>query len=693
MIFAQNLMMYLPVFFYVMLTGMLLLWLRRKNSFSNSAKSGCKTSRIVETLILVCAAVPASVIAAHLTRRYDNILLNLSSFQPAYARTHLILAGIICSILLVSIIFCIFGRTSLAVIIATVILMGYGTLMSRTGYTKTPYFMTLISPKDSWQPVINYTFEMEEDPNKQADLWLDDVHLGKMPLTISGWELYKKTPPLDEKTERKLRSFALGPEKKLCEIRLQVLKSKDNQDGHYWFTHGVEGHFAKVKIADELYGSYGYGNCQALSHGPRYDYKVQIPLSIEARHAKPDIQQMLDNSLNRARKNNYKVDEKWKSDLDKQGEYGWRGLRNAALKEKGFEVLVDNWVKDEYRIGTDSAQQIFERICKQADADEHYHTGFRQGRAIEMIFDKLDYEPIIADFKKAVKSKSQLRYSMGPREMFGKTYTEYTHGKIPGLNNVVQPASISVKRHVLQLLDSKFDAENPGIDNPVEKVITPAILIYRYDLDLAKEFGGSVYENYLLRQYRIHRRIEGIDMGHENYMYENGMHLNKWLYHLVHLDTPAGRKFRNYNSTATRKIAALLTTSMFNHSKHPPEFVFYDLDLGRNSLAVRFWKEYLIAVEDSSPGWEYDKFEKRLKYLLRLGEHATDDMYRQCWQYVNFKSMMGSNRIIKPLDLLTPSRKRFMAKLMLDTIEGNEKVPNNVVLSRQLKDILQKESK
>jgi hypothetical protein len=252
-----------------------------------------------------------------------------------------------------------------------------------------------------------------------------------------------------------------------------------------------------------------------------------------------------------------------------------------------------------------------------------------------MIYDKLDYKPLVDEYVKAVKSGHELRKSHGPREMFGRVYTEYTHGEIDGLDVEVLLGSISVVRHVLQLWDAKLNKENPQEDNLIEREITPAILVYRYDLDLAGEFGGSVYERYLLRQYQWHSQVEGIELGYENVESKGDLQLNKWLYHLVQMDTAGGKEFRKNNAYATKKIAEVIVNSRFNNEKAVPEFIFYDLEAGKNCLAYQFWPEYTLAVEDSFPGWENDKLKKRFTYLANLGELATFEMYMDCWRKID----------------------------------------------------------
>ena len=653
------LMIFLPLVFLLLMLGGVWGWLRRKDACAKSAAMGCGVSRRVEGLIFLAAAVVSAVVALRLNRYYGVVLYRLDELRPEYARTHVILAAVICLVLVAGFIACLRGRTSLAVVLSLVTVISYAGVMNRCPMNQVGYLMTLIAPEGSWEPIIKYTFKLKYPEDEPAELWLNDIYMGKLPLTISGRQLYTKITEPGKEAEKGFRKAARDRE--MCEILMLAYKSNDYEDGHYWYTPDHERHFAKVLVGGKQYPHRRYARTKQLNEGSyKYDLEVSIQLETERSAQMYDSpMDRLEKLFDEAVKNGYRVDDDWKAAILAEGHNGMHHLNLKAEKDEGFVGLLDEWARSEFGVGAKEPREVYDEICRRVAGLKHFDDDSLEYRAIGLIYDGLDYERIVKEYKKAYKKRS------------------------PG-------TAAAVASRVLKLWDRKLDAENPYEDNFMEKEIVLTVLAYKNDVGTAAAFGGSVFENYLLRQYRREQRVEGIELGYENYMYEGGQHLNKWLYHLVHLDSPTGRKFRRNNSTATLKMAKVMLNSMHNLRKDPPEFLFIDLDMGKRNIAVKCWEEYLIAVEDSFPGWEPDKFEKRLKYLLRLGDLATDDMYRQCWQYVNLKELFGDNRIVKVLDPLGAERKKFMAKIMLDSISGNEKVANNLVITRALKAVLEK---
>lgn len=684
MMLVRNLPMFLPVGLYLFVMGLLLLWLGRKNSRARSARAGCGVSRAVEAVVLLCGMLLAGFYAADVTHRNEAILLHLGDLRPAYAATHLVLLASVGVVLLAALILCIFGRTSAAVLLSVSVLMAYGALIKECRNNRVPYLMTLIAPEGSWEPVITYTFQFQDEPERQGDLWINDAYLGKMPLTISGRELYAKTPEFDQKAKEQYRQKALGSVREICQINLFTVKTH-RANGQYFYTGGIQECFAKVQIGETLHRAFGYGMCQSKAAGRRYEYVVTIPPSLE------EFQKTSERRgggvatlLQKARLSGYRVDAEWKAALMSYGDDGWRAMRNAAVREEGFKELIDEWVREEYGIGRESAERIFERICSEADAEMVYRTGLVEGAAVEMIYGELDPASLARRYVKAIKSKKSFCSSRSTSEIGGQTHYGYDHRPSEGHPEGLLPASVSVVRHALELWDRRLDEEDDGADNVIEKEVTPAILIYWYDVELAGVFGGSVYEEHLLRQYRRERRLEGVELAHQDRVYKQGMDLNRWLYYLVELDSPGGRAFRTEHSSVVKEMIDLLVTGMHNHYRTPPQFLFHDLELGRRSLAYRYWKDYLIAVEGSFPGWEYEKLEKRFAYLAKLGDLADEEMYKESWDRVNDEEFNMMNRLADLLETVPAARREFVSRYVFEDIQKRD-VRNKEVIVRQLK--------
>jgi hypothetical protein len=533
---------------------------------------------------------------------------------------------------------------------------------------------------DPTAPIVHYHFSLGGEFAGGEDIWINQVYLGKMPFTMTREEFKAKVPFLEDPPPSDTDENASPSDGRWFKFQLVVLLPSRNGLGPYRAKHRT--YYARVKLHDE-WGRQGRGGCGGGGDDYRHNYHVSIWARFPSREKRIAAKaQRLETLLHTARLADYQVDSEWRSALLSHAESGWMTLLQAAGREKGFDELVCRWIRDEYKINRDDPKSIFERICKEADAQASYHTGSHQALAIAMIYDKLDFRPLISTYEKAIKSRRPLNSGYGRRELAQKTFIEYDHRPSEPQAGDVWPASLSVTRHVLQLWDQKLDAETADPDNPIEKRITPALLIHRHALELSSEFGGSTYEQYLLRHFRREQRVEGMALGPENYEYKVGLCLNKWLYHLVRLDTPVGRSFRRRHAAATTEMARLLLSSRHDHRKAPPEFLFLDLDRGRSSLSFTFWPDYLPIAQDAS-GWEHDKLKLRLAYLARLGDLATEAMYRECWQQVDLKRLNQTDMFVQILDVVPARQKLFMARHILDDIQNRE-VVNKVIAIRTL---------
>ena len=200
-----------------------------------------------------------------------------------------------------------------------------------------------------------------------------------------------------------------------------------------------------------------------------------------------------------------------------------------------------------------------------------------------------------------------------------------------------------------------------------------ADLLFYGDLEGAVKIGGPDVEKYLLRKYQRDRRIEGIDIPYKNRKWISGMHLSKALYWLCHLDSGVGQKFRKRRRDEVMKLAELLTNSPHNHDRKPPEFLFYDLEEGKKSLAYEYWPKYFYAVEKSWPGWEGDKLKKRWSYLAKLGDLAIFDMYMDCWGQVrDISELMGGRNLVEAVEVIGQDRKMEIVRANIEDLEQRQ---------------------
>ena len=616
-------------------------FISRRRSHPASAPKGNKVTRITETTILFSSGLIAFIYFGCFN---NGLLLHLGRFRPAFATTHIIIAGIVIVFLLLAALLSWIGRVSWAVVLTIVVLFGYSTIIKQAAFNGPGYFMTLLAPENSWEPMVNYTFEVN-DGLEGAEIWINGVFVGKTPFEMTGREFHKKVPFLTEPPEGFSEKIKTRPKGDWFRMNMLILEENNNRSaGGIYYLPKCEDYYAKLRLEGE-WGINGIGTSGGGGDLYQYDYTV----SLRAHFSSTDKlekakRERFENLLQKARLADYQVESQWIETVDTYGENGWRDILRLATDEKEFSDILDKWAQWKYDISENMSQEqaskIFRQICKQAKADSKYNAESRAGKAIELIYDKLDLEDLVKKYERVIKNKTRQN----------------------------TPDSISVMRHAIELWDKKLNSENANIPNIIERRISPALLVWREDIEGSAALGGADIERYLQREYRRERRISGLELKSKNREYTLGMHLNKSLYHLAFMDSPAARQFRQKHKRQIMELTELIVGSNFNNSRKPPEFLFFDLDRGEKSLAYQYWPSYSVHVESSFPGWWYDKLKKRWTYLARLGPLATEDMYIHCWNISkDLQELMGGYLLralqALPHDKIIPITKEIIKEL------------------------------
>ncbi len=610
---------------------------RRRNQPA-SAPKGNKVTRITETTILFSSGLIAFIYFCCFN---DGLLLRLDQLRPAYATTHIIIAGIVIVFLLLAALLSWIGHASWAVVLTIVVLFGYSTIIKQAAFNGPGYFMTLLAPENSWEPFVNYTFEVN-DGLEGAEIWINGVFLGKTPFKMTGREFHKKVPFLTEPPEGFSEKIKTRPKGDWFRMNMLVLEeNNDRSGGGIYYLPKYEDYYAKLKLEGE-WGSNGIGS----SGGGGVQYQRDYEVSLRAHFSSTDKlekakQERFENLLQKVRLADYQIESEWFEIIDTYGEQGWRNILRLATDEKEFSDILDKWAQYKYKFGEnlnqEQASKIFRQICEQANVESH------AGKAIELIYDKLDLEDLVKKYEKVIKNKTREN----------------------------APDSISVMRHAIELWDKKLNSEDANIPNIIEQRISPALLVWREDIEGSAALGGADIERYLQREYRRERRISGLELKSKNREYTLGMHLNKSLYHLAFLDSSAARQFRQKHKQQIMELTELIVGSNFNNIRKPPEFLFFDLDRGEKSLAYQYWPSYSVHVESSFPSWWYDKLKKRWTYLARLGPLATEEMYIHCWKIAEFRpELMMGGYLLQALQALPRDKKNPVTKEIIKELQG-----------------------
>ncbi|MBN1972798.1 MAG: HEAT repeat domain-containing protein [Sedimentisphaerales bacterium] len=637
---------FIPLAFIFLIAG--LISLSKKKNRPVSAPRTNTAASITETIILFSAGCIALICISCFN---NGILLKLRELRPAFAMTHIIITAIAAAFLLSAALLSWFGRTAMAVILMTIIFFSYNAAIDKAPFEGPGYIMARIAPKDSWVPVVNYTFEINNGL-QGVEVWINGVFLGTTPFKMTGDEFNKKVLFLTEPPE----GFAKAPEGVPQEnwkqpegnwFKVQIVgieKEENISRQGISYLSKFKDYYAKIKYA----GEWGI-NCIGTSGGGgdfyQYDYEVSLNGHFSVTDKiEQENRERFNKLLQKARLADYKVDKEWLATLDTYGERGWRDVQKIAENEKELSEILDRWVKWKYGISDDMTQKQagkdLDDICHQVDIKRDYSKDSFEGRAIELVYDKLDVEYIVKKYEKILKSRNQ-------RSL----------------------ASAMVLYQVIELWDKKLNDEEADKTNIIEKKITPE-LIKLEDFRKAAVLGGPEIEKYLLRQYQREKRIEGVELGYRNYEYTMGMFINKWLYHLAFMKSPVAQEFQEKNRQEIMKLAELIINNNFNRERNPPEFLFYDLNLGEKSMAYEYWASYSEHVESSFPSFWWEILKKRWDYLNRLGSLATEEMYVHCWKITKRDAPLMGGYLQQALIVLPPDKRKPVTNVIVKELLG-----------------------
>jgi hypothetical protein len=621
--------------------GLVCFALGRKASLPKSAPRGNRTSRIAEMLILSSACLVVFVIIGCLSR--DGRLLSLDQLRPAYAATHVIIACCIVGGLVLSVLLSLLGRTSAAVVLAFVALSCYSITIQGSHFGP-GYLMQRLAPGDSYEPIVTYTFELNDNV-QGADLWVNDVYLGKTPIKMTGREFHKKVPFMSKPPE----GYADKPvrDRQWFIILLRVLEAETHGNSSLWYADKHKDYYARARLQDEWL-KFTYAHCHNRSTSRlRRDFVVKLPSRFPSREKmRGQRSRRFENLLQKARLSDYKVGPSWFEAAETHGQSGWTRLRRLAANDKGFGQVVDKWVEWKYGvtgdISRDRTAEVFERICQELNAGRRYDAADPAGRAVELIFYRLDLRKLVQVYEQAIRSGRYMQLQWKLRNVY---------------------------RHLMELWDARLDEQGDKQGNVIEDRIVPALICWRSDIEAAVKFGGPQVERYLLRQYRHENHLSGLELDWKDRELHGDLHLNKWLNLLAQLDSDAGRAFRARYRHQVLQLADLLLNSRFNDDVDAPEFLFLDLNRGKKSMAYESWPKYAAAVRSSSL-WEYRKLEKLWAYLARLQPPPTKDMYMDCWRQVtDLHELMGPDRLAGALDAIARQMRVPVAKAIIRELE------------------------
>jgi hypothetical protein len=428
-----------------------------------------------------------------------------------------------------------------------------------------------------------------------ADVWMNGVNLGKTPIEISARELFSKVPDWPNES----------PEKKAVHDDAPGNRWTDSSGKTYsrwgWCPLHTRPHIprsSQIYFKVDFKGIPGYSQIAGQQHlkpgTPNESHLVQLDTVF------PQWDQEIETLLDRARLQDYSIDEAWKAAFQSYGEFGERALEVCLSKESRMARLkdIDPALNAMLRDVKDSASawRLLMKIEDEARRTRSYDSGSSNGLAVDQIVPMLDPQQLIdhaLELLRTTKNPDPSSYGNWPD---GRFATYESSDRKPGEEAALFPIAQAVWR-LDQALDmqppaastgnaanSRVDLETilgtkiypgmsdtvePSDDNIFERLLTPELLRMSYydhpnRLKYAEILGGSAYEVFLLRndwQTPATDSFSGESIGdHSNYV-------NKWYARLMRLRSRLGSVFRRQQQSNLLEIARNGLTS-FSLSTH-----------------------------------------------------------------------------------------------------------------------------
>ena len=511
-----------------------------------------------------------------------------------------------------------------------------------------------------------------------ADVWVNGVNLGKTPIEISARELLSKVPEWPSDSPEHKAVYEDSPGNQWTD------STGETYSRWGWCPLNLRPHIPR---SSQLYfkvdfdGVPGYSQMAGQQHlqpdAPGESYLVKLDTVF------PQWDQEIATLLDRARLQDYSIDEAWKTAFQSYGEFGERALEVCLSKEprisrlKAIDPALNAMLQDVK--DSDSAWRLLMKIEDETRRTRSYDSGSANGLAVDEIVPMLDPQQLIDHALELLRTTNNPDPS-GLRNWPEGRFATYEDGDSkPREEAALFPIAQAVWR-LDQALDrqsapaSKGEAANspvdfetilgtriypgmsdavePSDDNIVERLLTPELLRMSYDnpnrLRYAEVLGGSVYEAFLLRndwQTPATDPFDGDRIGdHSNYV-------NKWYVRLMRLRSPLGTEFRRQQQSNLLEIARRGLTSfglspqLFSGDLN---FLFFDREYSKDhpSLAMQFWRDVKAATADDSV---HQSLQIRWGYLGRLWPESNpsmfidvvDDAFRNS-DYVHFVEPPGS---------------------------------------------------
>ncbi|MDQ2731490.1 MAG: hypothetical protein M3Y56_07515, partial [Armatimonadota bacterium] len=529
-----------------------------------------------------------------------------------------------------------------------------------------------------------------------AELWVNGVNLGQMPVVISEEEFNKRTPIWTEPRTESARYNDMVPV-----YGYWSDPDPTGRGGFYYHTsttleipHGPK-LYVRVRLGNE-WGAEGPGLLEDDTDG---GYSSESSYSSGGNNIEchafhlsfPKRDERLRRLLNKARLMGYRVDGAWCKAVESYGEDGWLVLQKAALHDPLLLKALDGWAEWKYGLSgvktSGEAWTKFQIICDEAERSGSYFSGSAAGRAVERLAPLLDAgclvdlgEKLLPQLPKPPSSQNCVFWSLHGRTLYG--WTQRPEGFYPGTHRVTIMEDSDPAQRILGALiyGNRFSRTPMSIypvadalwtlykdpsrrESPegtrIKNRIAADLIRWGYGnpqaLFLAVALGGPDVDRFLLRSYeQAPNRPKFITTFPDNAF---------CFILLAQLHDAAGRKFRREHLGAYMALAR-------SYGATWDDFLFCNLDEGPDSLAAHYWPQLLAHTPSDPDG----VLSNRWKYLAKMEPLATVSMYVEVWRASEF-TISGLSQALSELNTL-PDEKRLA--VLRAVLNESKKGVNNI---------------
>ena len=615
-----------------------------ENVLAGSAPVGDKVSAIAEAIILLCVGGIIFIFTATNTSTGGRMLI-LDELHPVFASVNLTVAVCAGVCLLLSVLVCLFWRTSVATILAAFVLIVYATLLNGPGE-----LLEKMVGEEATERQVIWKINIGGCDVKGAELWVNGNRLGTLPYTTTPEEFKSKVPfwpdpptEMQDKEDRwKIPRYTpWGSGGYGSSWRRWAKIVMPGESAKHWGSSERDSeeerksrtYYAQVKFGDEWGYSRGGGGGGS---GGKYIYHSNTTIG-KVRF--PEREKCMETLLDKARLADYQPTDEWFSAIETFGEDAVIAIREIIAKEPQMEDVLKQWARRKYKLdqvnNEMSAWRAFKAICGEADSERAYSTASIAGKAVELLVPMLDSETLAKKAIKIIRSTNRYgwyHWQLAGQKHFGfaerpkglRTGSQRTMGEWRGGGGNKLPIHAYAVAHAVWKMDEWLDVEDPHHENIIEQKVVPEFLARNYEdinrIKLAIYIGSKALDHYLIRQ---NWRADGKELPFNQQMHGSGNDTNGWLYLLTKLYSPTGEKFRQENLQLIMKMVDGFMEYAYTDSAEELEFLFIDLDKGEKSLAYQCWPRF----KKLSQKRKYYAIEMQYEYLIKMEPASTAEMY------------------------------------------------------------------